>query len=526
MISNPVLPGFHPDPSILRVGDDYYIATSTFEWFPGVPIHHSRDLVNWRLIGHALTTTEHLDLKGVPNSAGIWAPSLSYADGKFHLLYTIVRTYMGGFKDLANYLVTADSIAGPWSERIFLNATGFDGSLFHDDDGRKWVVNMRWDHRKGRPRFAGIELQEYSASERKLIGPIRNILRKPQLIEGPNLYKKDGWYYLMLAEGGTGWNHGISMARSRTIEGPYECDPLPLLMTSRHDGTLPLQKAGHGELVQTQAGEWYLVHLCARPVFPERRCTLGRETAIQKVEWNQDGWLRLANGTTDAAVEVPPPADLPPHPWPAAAGMDDFDDPQLRPQWQTLRVPAEPSWMSLSERPGWLRLRGRESLISLFDQSLVARRLQAFDCQFETRMEFAPVDFGQSAGLVCFYDTRMHFYLRVTHDDQRGRVLGVVLVDDGNYDELSGSEIDVNDWPAFYLRAVIRYDQLQFSAAPDGKAWRNIGPVLDASKLSDDYGQGLHFTGAFVGVCCQDLVGTRLHADFDYLRVTTGEGGR
>ena len=308
-IHNPILRGFYPDPSFLRVGDDYYIANSTFEWFPGVPIHHSKDLVNWRLIGHALTRRSQLNLVGIGDSAGIWAPSLSHCEGQFWLIYTIVRTRVGNFKDVHNYLVTAPDILGPWSDPIYLNSSGFDPSLFHDDDGRKWLVNMLWDFRKDRSRFAGIVLQEYDPQARKLVGPIRNILAKKVLTEGPNLYKHDGYYYLMLAEGGTGWSHGISMARAKSITGPYELDPQESILTARDDESIELQKAGHGELVETPSGEWYLAHLCSRPVGKERRCILGRETAIQRVAWSDDGWLRLATGGTRPQIEVPAPTN-------------------------------------------------------------------------------------------------------------------------------------------------------------------------------------------------------------------------
>jgi xylan 1,4-beta-xylosidase len=169
-ISNPILRGFNPDPSIVRVGEDYYIATSTFEWFPGVQIHHSRDLVNWRLLTRPLTRPSQLNMLGAPDSCGVWAPCLTHADGKFWLIYTDVKRYgrttVGGasgasLRDFHNYLVTADDIEGPWSDPVFLNSSGFDPSLFHDDDGRKWLLNQLWDHRPGRNRFAGIVAQEY-----------------------------------------------------------------------------------------------------------------------------------------------------------------------------------------------------------------------------------------------------------------------------------------------------------------------------------------------------------------------------
>jgi len=518
MIRNPILPGFNPDPSICRVGDVYYIATSTFEWFPGVALYHSKDLANWRPIGHALTRRSQLDLLGVTDSSGIWAPSLSYADGQFHLIYTIVRTRATNFKDVHNYLVTSPTITGPWSEPIYLNSSGFDPSLFHDEDGRKWLANMVWDFRPGKPRFAGILLQEYSPSEGRLVGSVTKILQKPILSEGPNLYKRDGWYYLMLAEGGTGWNHGIAMARSRSITGPYELDPQPLVITSRKNPALPLQKAGHGELVQTPTGEWHLVHLASRPAYPERRCILGRETCIQKVIWSEDGWLRLAHGGTDPLVELPGPAGIAPCLWPDEPARDEFDETALSPRWQSLRVPIDDSWVSLSQRPGWLRLLGRESQHSLFNQSLVARRLTSLPATIETCMQFEPQSFMQSAGLILYYDTRNHFHLRMTSDESMGKVLMLTVTDDGNYAEL-GQPLKVNDWQSVFLRATMTDERTQFLASRDGSAWQSIGPALDTSKLSDDYGSGMKFTGTLIGICCQDLAGTRAIADFDYFEL-------
>lgn len=535
-IQNPILPGFFPDPSICRVGEDYYIASSSFEWFPGVPLHHSRDLVNWRLIGHALTRKTQLDLTGIADSAGVWAPSLSYADGQFWLVYTNIRhTGMGRpFKDIGIYLTTAKDIAGPWSDPVILNAIGFDPSLFHDDDGRKWLVNLRWDFRKGKHRFAGIVVQEYDPRSQKLVGPMTQILEKTGILtEGPNLYKHDGWYYLMLAEGGTGWNHGISAARSRNILGPYELDPQPSVITSRDDASLYLQKAGHGEIVETPAGEWYLAHLASRPLktcagknlaSPDKtasaeahaghRCVLGRETCLQRVEW-RDGWLRLASGDTKpkSSCDAPDGGDE----GVAATGLrDDFNTSSLAVCWNSLRRPADDSWLSLTERPGWLRLRGGDSPFSLFRQSLIARRVQHFQFTVETRLEFSPEHYTQMAGLICYYDTRQHYYLRVTQNENLGKVLGVILTDDGAYDELTESQIAINDWKQVFLRATVSGESLQFNASPDAKTWRNIGPVLDFSKLSDDYGSTLRFTGAMIGLCAQDLNGTHAVADFDY----------
>ncbi len=536
-IRNPILPGFFPDPSICRVGDDFYIANSTFEWFPGVPIHHSRDLRHWRLIGHALTRRSQLELHGIADSGGVWAPSLSYCDGQSWLIYTNIRTCGMGrpFKDIGIYFSRTSDIGGPWSEPAVLNSIGFDPSLFHDDDGRKWLVNIMWDFRKGHHRFAGIVVQEYDPQGCLLVGPMHRILEKPgTLIEGPNLYKREGWYYLMLAEGGTGWNHGISMARSRQLLGPYELDPQASILTSRDDPELTLQKAGHGELVETSAGEWYLAHLASRPLktnagcnlaspdksasanaYAGHRCVLGRETCLQRVEWC-DGWLRLGGVGTKPQESLPAPKGLSAQLWPTRLEREDFDSNKLDLHWSSLRVPIDESWLSLRERPGWLRLRGRDSLFSLFSQSLIARRIQHFQFTAETCLEFSPAHFTQMAGLVCYYDTRQHYYLRVTQDEQQGKVLGIVLTDDGTYDELPDSQLVINQWNRMFLRAEVDGERLQFSASPDGATWRNVGPVLDMSKLSDDYGSTLRFTGAMVGLCAQDLGGACAVADFDY----------
>jgi xylan 1,4-beta-xylosidase len=405
-----------------------------------------------------------------------------------------------------------------------LGSGGFDPSLFHDDDGRRWLVNMAWDFRKGRSRFAGITIQEYDHALRKLTGSIRTILQKDVLVEGPNIYKRDGFYYLMLAEGGTGWNHGISMARAREIAGPYELDPQGSVLTSRDDEQVELQKAGHGELVQVPSGDWYMAHLCSRPIGTgkNRRCILGRETAIQKVLWCDDGWLRLASGGTHPQIDVPAPEELPWTPWNDSPERDDFTEPNLNILWSSLRTPVDSSWLTLTDRPGWLRLRGRESLFSLFQQSLIGRRLDSLRITAETCLEFSPVNFNQMAGLILWYDTKTHYYLRVSHDERRGTILGIELANDGVRDEITEAEICIGTWQRCYLRAEIDHADLKFSASPDGAAWQPIGPILDASMLSDDYGSDLHFTGTFAGLCAQDLNGTGASADFDYFVIRGG----
>lgn len=545
-IHNPVLPGFHPDPSVLRVGSDYYLATSTFEWWPGVRLHHSRDLRHWRPIGHALTRVSQLDMRGNPDSGGIWAPCLSWRDGLFHLIYTNVRSLLGMHKDTHNYLVTAAAIEGPWSEPVYLNSSGFDPSMFHDDDGRSWLVGMQWDHRPGHHPFCGILLQEYDHERRRLVGDIHRIFLGTSLrvTEGPHLYKRDGWYYLVTAEGGTYYEHAVTVARSRRITGPYELSPHHPLLTAFGSSPSGLQRAGHGSLVETQGGEWYLAHLCGRPLewrenppaqAPQRyalealHCPLGRETALQKVVWDAEGWPRLAHGGNTPRREVDAPA-LAEHRWPAEPELDDFDAATLSPHWATLRSPPG-EWLSLSARPGWLRLRGRESLMSQFDQSLVARRQQAFDAEAQTLVEFAPRDFQQMAGLVAYYNTRNHAYLHVTHDETvAARVLRLTVNDRGTARE-PALPVVLPATGAIGLRVQLRGEAMQFGWHAGDGHWRDVGPVLRTAMLSDEHAtefrgdniaQGFGFTGNFLGLACQSLGGADVVADFDHFRYREG----
>ena len=268
-ISNPVLTGFHADPSMIRVGDTYYIANSTFEWFPGVRLHESKDLVHWNILPSPLSRSSQLDMRGNPSSGGIWAPDLSYADGRFWLIYTDVKVVNGAFKDCTNYLVTAEDIHGPWSEPIRINGVGFDASLFHDDDGRKYLVQQTWDFREYHHQFDGITLTEFDVDTMKLKPETARTIwdgTAVKITEGPHLYKKDGWYYLFAAEGGTVYEHQESVARSHTLdEYSFEVMPNGPFIGNFDTPDTYLQKQGHGALVDTPSGEWYYASLCGRP---------------------------------------------------------------------------------------------------------------------------------------------------------------------------------------------------------------------------------------------------------------------
>ena len=515
MITNPILPGFNPDPSICRVGDDYYVATSTFEWFPGVQIHHSKDLVNWELIGHALRETRLLNLKGVPSSGGVWAPALSYADGLFYLCYTVVHQHEAATKDTPNFLTTASSIEGPWSDPVFINSSGFDPSLFHDDDGKKYWLNMVWDHRPDRHPFYGIVLQEYDPESKKLAGKPELIFKGSpiRLTEGPHLYKRNGYYYLLTAEGGTEYEHAVTLARSHDLLGPYELHPQNPILTSSGKPELSLQKAGHASLVETQGGEWYMPHLCGRPLSGTNRCNLGRETAIQKVEWREDDWLYLAGGGNHPKAEVASPAGLEPHPFPILPERLPFDSPHYA-------SPRGPS-SSVVREPDGLRLHGRESLESNFEQAMLARRLTQQTATATTKISFHPQSFQQMAGIAAYYNTFLFHYLHLSHDEEKGLCLQIHCCDDGASSFPLGSELIAVPTGELFLRAAFEGRNLQFSFSEDGESFRNAGPGLDASILSDDYGKHWGFTGTFIALACQDLTGAGLPANFAFLELST-----
>ena len=527
MIVNPILPGFNPDPSICRVGEEYFIATSTFEWYPGVQIHRSRDLVNWDLACRPLSRAAQLDMRGDPDSCGIWAPCLSYADGLFWLVYTDVKRYDGNFKDAHNYIVTAPAIEGPWSDPVYVNSSGFDPSLFHDDDGRKWFLNLQWKHISNsigghpkHPAFDGILLQEWSP-ETGLIGESRVIFPGSPLglAEGPHLYKRGGWYYLTVAEGGTGYNHAVTMARARDIAGPYELHPDTHLITAKDHPDAPLQRTGHGQIVETPDGEVYHTFLCSRPL-PGRFSPLGRETGIARCVWKGDGWLYLADGGPVPPVSLPGPGDA--RPRPLRATEHRFDTAVLPAEFQWLRTPEPERIFTLTGSA--LRLIGRESIGSWFEQALVARRQEHLTYRAETELTaFAPRNYQQSAGLTTYYNRYKFHFACVTGDGQGGR-MALILSCPGDWPNgrLSfpmAQPVPVAEGPVALAVEVARETQ-QFYLRQGGGDWVPLGPALDASVISDEGGRGEHgsFTGAFVGMVAFDITGQGCTADFTRFR--------
>ncbi|MEG0452112.1 MAG: glycoside hydrolase family 43 protein [Coprobacillus sp.] len=510
-IINPVLKGFHPDPCLCKAEDKYYLITSTFEWVPGITIHESNDLLNWTLKGGLL---DKLELVGIPDSAGIWAPALTYDQGTFYLIFTISKQIDGYFKDVENYVTTATSIDGPWSEPILMNASGFDPSMFHEN-GKHYILNPQWDSRPldGHKKFNGLILQEFSF-ENGMVGESKVVFKGSETggTEGPHLIKKDGYYYIIAAEGGTGRHHSIVVARSQNIWGPYVISPYHPLITAWEKETI-LKKSGHGNFVKTDDGEWYMTHLCARYLDNKDVCVLGRETAMQKIEWVDD-WPRMVQHDNTPLLEVEAPI--------GTSQIDKSD--KYSTNFQNIDL-IKDGWLSL--RTGFhqkvklsedgLIMKGNDSLTSLFHQSLIARRWTSFDFEAETCLEFLPYHYSQTAGLTCYYNTKVFHYLYVGYDEKtRQRVISILSNDNQQFIEpLQGNYIYIPEGiKEVYLKVIVHQDELQFLYSFDGVNYNPIGPILDASILSDEHAQGWAYTGAVVGLTAVDNFNKGIYAKF------------
>lgn len=425
---NPVLPGYYPDPAVVAVGDRFYLVNSTFAHWPGIAIHESRDLVDWKLIGHALTDATKISFDGLSISRGVFAPSIHHHQGTWYIINTLVDA--GG-----NFFVTAKDPAGPWSDPVWLkDIDGIDPSFFFDDDGKVYILNNGAP--EGKPLYDGhraIWMQEYDLGSQKLVGPRKVVInggvdlaKKPIWIEGPHIYKVNGWYYLMCAEGGTGPGHSEVIFRAKSPWGPYlpyQDNPILTQRDLPADRANPVTNAGHADLVQKADGSWWAVFLASRPYSGDRYNT-GRETFLLPVTW-KDGWpvilppgepipliapLRAGGGK---AAYSSTPARRPP-----ASQRDEFDGAQPGPEWLQVHVPKE----------RWYETRDGKLLIQPLAVSLAARRNPSFlarrqqDLDFRADTELEPPPAGVSAGLAAFQNENYWYFLG-TRREQDGLLL-------------------------------------------------------------------------------------------------------
>lgn len=394
-----MIPGFHPDPSLCRVGEDFYLVTSSFEYFPGVPIFHSKDLVNWKQIGHCLTRSSQLQLDQSKSSMGIFAPTIRYHNGRFYMITTNLTIGK-------NFLVYADQPEGPWSDPLWLDWPGIDPSLLFDEDGKVYLTGTQNIFSS---EAMGIYQAEIDVESGKILTERRLIWEGTggAFPEGPHLYKIIGMYYLMIAEGGTEYGHMVTVARSEEPFGPFESHPHNPILTHRSSAS-PIQATGHADLVQYVDGSWWAVFFGIRPApipFGEKHHHLGRETFLAPVDWTEDGWPVIST-PVEMEMDARTLRLEEREPW---KGQDNFNGETLDPSWNFLRNPKEGSW-SLSDRPGFLTLYGSSiSLNDLESPSFVGRRQQHLDCHVSTLLECSPVLEGEEAGITVFMNERFHY---------------------------------------------------------------------------------------------------------------------
>lgn len=390
---NPVIPGFHPDPSVCRVDDTYFLVTSSFTYFPGVPIFRSTDLVHWEQIGNVLDRPSQLDLDHTVGwaSLGVYAPTIRYHDERFWMITTVTTS-----KGAHNSFVTTEDPAGPWSDPVPVDIAGIDPDLAWDRAGTCWV------HFSGLGGIARCRVDDRTG--RLLAQPERTWSGTGmQYPEAPHLFERDGTWYLLIAEGGTERGHAVSVARGPSPLGPWEPHPSNPILSHRSTDR-PIQNTGHADFVEAVDGSWWLVALGVRPqgVTP-RYHGLGRETFLAPVRW-EDGWPFV--DPLELEVHVRPPGPISTAPAPV---RDDFDGTSLHPQWMALRRPSQ-TFASLDARPGWLTVTGRDATLDDPFPSYVGRRQQHHRCRVRTRVEASP---GVEAGLAVFFDERSHYEVAV-----------------------------------------------------------------------------------------------------------------
>lgn len=397
--SNPVISGFHPDPSVCRVGDDYYLVTSSFEYFPGVPLFHSKDLVNWQQIGHVLTRTSQLNLCKAGSSGGIYAPTIRHHGGRFYMTTTNVS-------GRGNFYVYTDDPWGEWSDPVYVDQPGIDPDLFFDEDGAVYYTTAHDAQGQG----AYQSRIDVNTGER-LTG-IRLIWSGSggQHPEAPHLYRIGDWYYLMIAEGGTEYGHMVTIARSSKPDGPFEgCPHNPIL--SHRSLLRPIHATGHADLIQAADDSWWTVFLGIRPVGYPLQHHLGRETFLAPVNWTDEGWPLIGDGGTVA--ERMPAGTLQLQPEIIPPVRDDFDTSELAPYWTFLRTPDQDKW-SLTDKKSCLTLYGSAVTLNDVDTpAFIGRRQQHFAGRFAAQLTFAPQQDGEEAGLTVFMNERFHYEIAV-----------------------------------------------------------------------------------------------------------------
>jgi alpha-N-arabinofuranosidase len=509
--NNPILPGFYPDPSICSVGEEYYMITSSFAFFPGIPIFKSTDLVNWEQIGHVLDRESQLNLRGAGYSDGIFAPTIRYNDGVFY----VITTNMGNG---GNFIVTAEDPKGPWSDPYWINyAEGIDPSLFFDDDGKVYYMG---DHE--------IWAQEIDLNKMELKGESyilwKGALKNASFVEGPHIYKLNDFYYLLISEGGTQHYHSVTIARSKNIFGPYEGNPGNPILTHRHIGKgYPISNPGHADLIRTQNGEWYMVALASRPYGGYYK-NLGRETFLIPVEW-EDEWPIVSPGTGKIEFTYPMP-NLPTNYVDKTETLDDFDGEDLNYKWNTIRTSKE-EFLNLSDRKGYLTLKlrpiGMEDTLkpppfgpfqnykvegNMDSPSFIGRRQQHINFEATTKMEFNPENQNEAAGIALVQNDNHQYRLEYSLDGGQKVIRLIKCIAKVNLDFQKGTFRYENiesklaeksfDSEVIYLKVTAKGQDYNFYYGSSKEKMELLAEKVDGRILSSEVAGG--FVGTYIGL--------------------------
>ncbi len=485
---NPILPGFHPDPSVCRVGDDYYLVNSSFEWYPGLPVFHSKDLVNWKLIAYGIHRPEQVEFpKGLGDSRGLYAPTIRYHEGLFYIINTCVQCK-------GNFYITAANPAGPWSNPVWLGSRGIDPDLFWDDDGTCYYTgHANVSGVNDWPQKNGAWIQELDLDQQKLVGERRQLThghaKNARWTEGPHLYKINGKYMLMVAEGGTGFHHAVTVHHADSLRGPYVPNHANPVLTHRHLGEdYPLHSVGHADLVQTQNGEWWAVVLAKRKV--DGSTLLARETFLTPVEFQEQEGI-LTPVFNPMAGKLLLEQKRPNLPWTDVEqlpAMDDFEGSELRLQWNFLRTPYE-KWYALKDGILSIELRP-EVADSLVNPSLIARRIEHHVWRASTKLSFRTKKTNEQAGLIIYRNSRNHFqFLKEKNElvlikNQKGQRREIARLPYAN-DEV-------------FLAVEANKLSVKFKFGATENTMQSMGEEEELSLISDEIAGG--FNGPYVGV--------------------------
>lgn len=502
---NPILPGWYSDPSICTNGEgDYYLVTSTFTYFPGVPIFHSRDLVNWKQIGHILDRPSQLvNMINQQVSGGIFAPAIEY--NPHNKTYYMITTNVGA----GNFFVKSQNPAGPWSDPIRVpEVGGIDPSFFFDEDGKAYIVNN--DEPDEKPEYSGhraIRIQEFDVTTDKTFGPRKVLVNKgvrpeekPIWIEGPHMYKINGKYFLMSAEGGTGDWHSEVILRGDSPMGPFtpwEKNPILTQRSLKKERPNPITCAGHADLVKTKEGEWWAVFLACRPINNTFE-NLGRETFIMPVKWTEDGFPYMTQG--DDLVPMILQKEGVKRDKAVTFGnfevTDDFKAPALGMEWMTLRTPGTDLY-SLTEKKGFLSLKCTEvSSKERKTPAFVARRMQHHKFECTTSVSFVPSDEKDAAGLLLFKDEGHQYFLSLS---KSGSTMVVSLQQYGRRDDTELARKELSGTPkSIDLKVVSNGTTYDFYYAVKKGKWELLMKDVDAKYLSTATAGG--FTGSVIGL--------------------------